>query len=199
MIQQALSGMITFMMAKFILNDLPHVLEQASSPIYSKEFLNFVADKVATASFLKLTGVNTSRVLESIRFSKPGFAKLLNMYYHIATERATPEEVNTAFRIASVENSRLAGRYRLYCQTRPTGKEFSSIVDTIEGITVDTKAADTQSDKVIVVDKFMAVTHGMIVDRWEGYDLSGETYPLPFDLTNEEAELYRKYLDVLSR
>jgi len=129
--------------------------------------------------------------------TKPELATLLNAYFHIATEKAVPSEINTAFNIVKRENQRLAREYERYEQRLPVGEEFARLVKDIDMARAHILGADTRSEKVVAIDLFLGVTHGMIVDRWEGYELSGETYPLPFDMTNEEAEFYREFLDVL--
>ena len=195
MIQQLFNMIWALLVSKVVLNELPHIAQEG---IFSDDFLDFVRREVATTKYIsQFSGIDVDKLLTGIEESKPEFAVLLNAYFHIATQRATPSEINTAFNIVKREIQRLVHEYEEYKQRLPTGEEFEGLVSRINMTRAYVLGASTRSDRVIAIDMFMGVGHGMIVDRWEGYMLSGEKYPLMFDLTDKEAEFYREFLDVL--
>jgi len=190
-------GMITIMLAKFCLNDMPHLLLEGNPGALVgtnrgfSEFLNKVIEQG------KAFHVDLDGVYGSMKVTSPKLAHLLRIYYYIAHKTASVREVEKAKNISYREVLTLVSKYRSH--TGPKGKLFWEVVGYLHEDKLSLLAADTMNEKAIAVDMFVSTIHTMIVDRWEGEDLGGSRYPVAFDMTNMQAELVRIFVDKMSR
>ena len=123
MIQQALNGMLTIMLAKFLLNDVPHAAGLSDSIRESGEWQQMVL-YLNTHGEISSVGTYVDKLFEAAERAEERDAryweKATLYFFRISTEEATDQEVNWLFgflrkhvgRAAELSDERAAQRLR---------------------------------------------------------------------------------------
>jgi len=165
------NGMLAVLMAKFIVNDLPHAAGLLANP----------------SGYPTIRKYEEPGQIDSIlKYSPelhPAF-NFLELYALIAEEKATGQHIEEAFSIACSESSRLL---QLYEDIDPTeldeyrAESYRLNMPRLKKAEEACREAKTRADKVILVDSLAGTVHYMVTHS------GGDTpLPLPFGIDPED-------------